>query len=190
VAKVFGHFITQNYREAYGLHATSGILFNHESPLRGEEFVTRKITSTLARIAAGSNEVLMLGNLDASRDWGHAADYVRGMWLMTDAPTANDFILATGVTTTVREFVVKAAKALELDLEFSGDGVDEVAKDGSGRVLVKVNPQHFRPAEVEMLVGDASKARRDLGWTPTYDLDALVADMVASDQRRAAEHSR
>jgi len=184
VAKVFGHYITRNYREAYNMHASSGILFNHESPLRGEEFVTRKITSTLARIAAGSDEILYLGNLDAQRDWGHARDYVEGMWLITDAAEADDYVLATGRTTTVREFLTQAARELDLSLSFEGEGVGEIARDATGKIIAEVRSSFFRPSEVDILVGDSTKARKKLGWKPTYDLKMLIADMVAAEVRR------
>ena len=186
VAKVFGHFITKNYREAYNIHASSGILFNHESPLRGEEFVTRKITSTLARIAAGSDEVLALGNLDAKRDWGHAKDYVEGMWRITDAPEADDYVLATGITTSVREFLTLAAHQLGLQLSFEGRAEEEIARDQDGKIVAQVRKEFFRPSEVDILVGDATKAKTKLDWRPSYDLAGLVADMVAADVRRIA----
>jgi GDPmannose 4,6-dehydratase len=187
VAKVFGHFITKNYREAYGMHASSGILFNHESPLRGEEFVTRKITSTLARIERGSDETLELGNLDAKRDWGHARDYVRGMWLMTEQETADDYVLATGVTTTIRRFLELAANAFGYHPEFEGAGVSEVMRDrNSGRIIARVNPKYYRPSEVELLVGDASKAAAALGWRANVTLEQLVDEMVAADRRSIA----
>jgi GDPmannose 4,6-dehydratase len=186
VAKVYGHYITRNYRESYGLHASSGILFNHESPLRGEEFVTRKITSTLARIKHGSDEVLELGNLDAKRDWGHARDYVRGMWLMTDMPQADDYVLATGVTTTIRDFLFLAAEQLGYGPVSEGSGADELIHDRhSGKTIARVNPKFFRPAEVELLIGDASKAASVLGWRPEVDIAELVAEMIEADERRS-----
>jgi GDPmannose 4,6-dehydratase len=187
VAKVFGHFITKNYREAYGMHASSGILFNHESPLRGEEFVTRKITSALARIEQGSDEVLELGNLDAKRDWGHARDYVRGMWLMTEQEAGDDYVLATGVTTTIRRFLELAAIAFGFAPRFDGDGTAESVYDANtGRLIARVNPKFYRPTEVELLVGDASKANAALGWKANVTLEQLVREMVEADRRRVA----
>ncbi len=185
VAKTFGHYITRNYREAYGIHASSGILFNHESPLRGEDFVTRKITSTFARMHHGSDEILRLGNLNAQRDWGHAKDYVRGMWLMTDQPKADDYVLASGVTTSIREFLRLAAAELGWDIEFEGSELNETGKDRvSGRVLVEVSSEFYRAAEVDALLGDATKARTVLGWQPEISLKQLVEEMVAADMRR------
>jgi GDPmannose 4,6-dehydratase len=185
VAKVFAHYITRNYRESYGLNASSGMLFNHESPLRGEEFVTRKVTVALARIAAGTQEVLELGNLEAKRDWGHARDYVMGMWLMTDREHGDEFVLATGRTTPIREFVRMAAAAAGFDLEFEGFGVDEIGRDRhSGKTIVRVNKAFFRPAEVDLLIGDPTKARNELGWVPTTSLEHLVQEMVEADMRR------
>ncbi|MBS1985805.1 MAG: GDP-mannose 4,6-dehydratase [Bdellovibrionales bacterium] len=182
VAKLYSHWITVNYREAYGIHGSSGILFNHESPFRGLEFVTRKITSTFARIKNGSGEILELGNLDAKRDWGHARDYVQGMFAMTQAKHGNDYVLATGVTRTVREFVGYAAEALGMTLEFSGSGVEETAREKSnGKLLLRINPKHFRPSEVELLVGDASKAEQELGWKASTTLDKLVEEMARTD---------
>ena len=185
VAKVFAHHITRNYREAFGLHASSGILFNHESPLRGEEFVTRKVTVAMARIAAGKDEVLSLGNLDAKRDWGHARDYVQAMWAMTDREHGDEFVLATGRTTLIREFVRLAAAAAGVDLDFEGFGVDEVARDRkTGKVIVRVNKTFYRPAEAEVLIGDPTKARNELGWAATTSLEHLVEEMVEADRRR------
>lgn len=186
VAKLYGHWITVNYRESYGLHASSGILFNHESPLRGAEFVTRKITRTLAEIVHGRAEVLELGNLDARRDWGFAGDYVRGMWRMLQQPVGRDYVLATGVTHSVREFVGWASEAAELPLDWSGAGVSEVGRDRrSGRVLVRVNATYYRPAEVDVLVGDATRARQELGWQPEMTVRNLVHAMFEADLRRA-----
>lgn len=182
VAKVFGHYMTMNYRESFGMHASSGILFNHESPLRGPEFVTRKITLALARIARGSDEVLTLGNMDAKRDWGYAADYVEGMWRMLQQDTADDYVLATGTTTTIRDFVLYTAEALGLDLEFSGTGVNECAIDRkTGAKRLQVSKKFFRPAEVELLIGDASKAAEKLGWTATVAVRDLAGMMAKSD---------
>ena len=187
VAKTFGHYITRNYREAYGIHASSGILFNHESPLRGEDFVTRKITSTFARIHHGSDEVLKLGNMNAQRDWGHARDYVRGMWLMTEQPEADDYVLASGVTTSIREFLKLAAAQLGWDIAFDGTGLNEKGRDRiTGRILVEVSPEFYRAAEVDVLLGDATKARTTLGWQPETSLPQLVEEMVAADVRRFA----
>jgi GDPmannose 4,6-dehydratase len=182
VAKLFAHWMTINYRESYGIFGSSGILFNHESPLRGKEFVTRKITDTAARIALGADEILTLGNLDAQRDWGYAEEYVEGMWRMLQADEPDTFVLATNKTTTVREFVRLAFAASGIDLIFSGSGVDEVAKDASsGEVRVRVSSQFFRPAEVELLLGDASKAKHILGWESKTSVEALCQLMVEAD---------
>ncbi|MBF0170725.1 MAG: GDP-mannose 4,6-dehydratase [Nitrospinae bacterium] len=183
-AKLYAHWITVNYREAYGLFACSGILFNHESERRGENFVTRKITLTLARIAAGEPVVLSLGNLDAKRDWGHALDYVRGMWLMLQRDEPTDYVLATGEQRSVRQFVEAAFAAAGVGLVWQGKGRDEVGVDpATGALRVNVDPRHFRPAEVDTLVGDATRARSELGWTPTVGFDELVRRMVKSDLR-------
>lgn len=182
VAKLYGHWITVNYRESFGVHATSGILFNHESPLRGIEFVTRKITSTFARIRRGEAQLLELGNLDAQRDWGFAGDYVDGMWRMLQQETPEDFVLATGRTESVREFVRLAGRACGYDLVFEGEGLSEVGIDrASNKTLVQVNPAFFRPAEVERLVGDPSKAFAKLGWSASLDLEGLAEMMVRAD---------
>lgn len=182
VAKVYGHYITINYRESFDLHASSGILFNHESPLRGKEFVTRKTTMALARIAHGADEVLQLGNLDAQRDWGFAGDYVKGMWLMLQQDQGDDYVLATGETTRIRDFVRYAASALGMDLEFEGEGINEFATDRkTGKRVVEVNEAFFRPAEVDLLIGDASKARSVLGWTPEVGIQDLAAMMAKAD---------
>ncbi|MCK0206728.1 GDP-mannose 4,6-dehydratase [Starkeya koreensis] len=182
VAKVYGHYITVNYRESFELHASSGILFNHESPLRGNEFVTRKITLGLARFARGEPVPVELGNLNARRDWGFAGDYVEGMWHMLQQEAADDYVLATGVTTPIRDFAGFAAAALGLDLEWSGEELSEQAVDRrSGKVVVRVNPAFYRPAEVDLLVGDASKAREKLGWAPKVDVKALAAMMAQAD---------
>ena len=185
-AKVYGHWITVNYREAYGLFACSGILFNHESPLRGETFVTRKITRALARIHAGLETCLYLGNLDSLRDWGHAKDYVRAQWLMLQQPEPDDFVIATGEQHSVREFVSAAALQLGMDIEWRGEGVNEQGIDrNSGVAIVKVDPRYFRPNEVETLLGDASKARAKLGWKAELSFDTLVQEMVAEDLQLA-----
>ena len=181
-AKVYAYWITVNYREAYGLYACNGILFNHESPLRGETFVSRKITRALTRIHVGLQETLHLGNLDSLRDWGHARDYVRAQWLMLQQDTAEDFVIATGKQYSVRDFVVAAAAHLGMNIEWRGKGVDEEGVDTvSGRALVRVDPRYFRPTEVETLLGDPSKAKAKLGWTAEVTFPELVADMVASD---------
>ncbi|WP_053405497.1 GDP-mannose 4,6-dehydratase [Persicobacter sp. CCB-QB2] len=190
VAKMYGYWITVNYREAYDMYACNGILFNHESPLRGETFVTRKITRGACKIALGLEETIYLGNLDAKRDWGHAKDYVKAMWLMLQQEQADDFVVATGITTTVRDFVKMSFAELGVEVEFTGEGVDEigtvVACNGEyqlpiGQVVVKVDPKYFRPTEVELLIGDPTKAKEKLGWELEYDLPALVKDMVTSD---------
>jgi len=187
VAKTFAHFMTQNYRESYGMHASSGILFNHESPLRGQEFVTRKITLSLARIQAGEQEVLELGNLDAKRDWGFAGDYVRAMWSMLQQEVADDYVIATGHTYTVRYFCECAARGLGIELRWEGEGVDETGIDRkTGKTLIRVSPKFFRPAEVDLLVGRPDKAREKLGWTPQVKLEALVEMMVRADRERVA----
>jgi GDPmannose 4,6-dehydratase len=181
-AKVYAYWITVNYREAYGLYACNGILFNHESPMRGETFVSRKITRALTRIRVGLQETLHLGNLDARRDWGHARDYVRAQWLMLQQDTAEDFVIATGKQFSVREFVVAAGSLLDMKIQWKGEGVHEVGVDTkTGRTLVRVDPRHFRPTEVETLLGDATKAREKLGWTAETSFADLVAEMVASD---------
>lgn len=182
VAKLYAHWICVNYREAYGLYACNGILFNHESPVRGETFVSRKITRALTRIRVGLQETLHLGNLDAKRDWGHARDYVRAQWLMLQQPEPEDFVVATGKQHSVRDFVVLAGRLLDMDIEWRGSGSDETGVDrNSGRTLVHVDPRYFRPAEVETLLGDATKAREKLGWTAEISFDALVGEMIESD---------
>jgi len=181
-AKVYGHWITVNYREAYGIFACSGILFNHESPIRGETFVTRKITRGLARIHYGLDECLYLGNLHSQRDWGHAKDYVRAQWLMLQQPEPDDYVIATGEQHSVREFVTRAAAELQMTLEWRGTGVDEHGVDlKSGKTVVKVDSRYFRPAEVDTLLGNPAKARTKLGWQPEATFDSLVKDMVAAD---------
>jgi len=194
VAKLYAYWIVVNYREAYGIHASNGILFNHESPLRGETFVTRKITRAVAAIRLGFQDKLFLGNLDASRDWGHAREYVRGMWSMLQQDRPDDYVLATGETTQVRDFVRRAFSEVGIELEFSGEGVDEKGVDSkTGAVLVEVDPRYFRPTEVDLLIGDPSKAQRVLGWRHETSWQDLCAEMVredlvtvAKDQRRDA----
>ena len=181
VAKLYAHWMTINYRESYDLFATSGILFNHESPLRGQEFVTRKITASVARIKAGQLDRLELGNLDAKRDWGYAEEYVEGMWRMLQAREADTYVLATGRTETVRDFVSMAFKAADLELEWSGDVADEIGRDKDGRTLVSINPRYYRPAEVDLLIGDASKAEKELGWKAETGLEELCDMMVQAD---------
>jgi len=181
-AKVYGYWITVNYREAYGIHASNGILFNHESPIRGETFVTRKITRAVAAIHNGLQDTLYLGNMDSVRDWGHARDYVKGMWLMLQQPQGDDFVLATGETHTVREFVEKSFAHVGITLEWKGCAESEQGIDAkTGRALVKVDPRYYRPTEVDFLQGDASKAKRILGWEPETSFDGLVKDMTDSD---------
>ena len=182
VAKLYGHWITKNYRESYNLFTCSGILFNHESERRGLEFVTRKITNAVARIKFGVQDCLELGNMDAKRDWGHSKDYVRAMWLMLQQDTPDDYVVASNETHPVREFVEKAFKAAGIELEFSGEGVNEVGKDkATGKIVVKVNPKFFRPAEVELLYGNPAKAEKALGWTREISFDQLVERMVKND---------
>jgi GDPmannose 4,6-dehydratase len=181
-AKVYAHWITVNYREAYGMFACSGILFNHESPMRGETFVSRKITRALTRIHVGLQETLHLGNLDSRRDWGRARDYVRAQWLMLQQDTAEDFVIATGKQYSVRDFVVSAGALLGMKIEFQGIGLDEVGIDTvTGRRLVRVDPRYFRPTEVDSLLGDASKAREKLGWEAEVGFPELIAEMIESD---------
>jgi len=183
VAKLYGYWIVKNYREAYGLHASSGILFNHESPRRGETFVTRKITRGLSRISVGEQNVLSLGNLDARRDWGHAKDYVKAMWLMLQQPEPDDYVIATGEMYSVRYFVELAADYFGMNIVWEGEGLDEVGIDKwSGKTVIKVDPKYFRPTEVEQLCGDATKAREILGWKPEIDFQGLVEDMVIHGQ--------
>lgn len=185
VAKLYAHWITINYRESYDIFGSCGILFNHESPLRGLEFVTRKITHTVAENANGSDAILELGNLDAKRDWGFAKDYVQGMWMMLQAEKPDTFVLATNVTTTVRDFATKAFKAANIDIQFKNSGEEEIGFDvNSGRTLVKVNPTFFRPAEVDLLIGCPRKAKEILGWQPQVSLDELCTMMVEADLNR------
>jgi GDPmannose 4,6-dehydratase len=182
VAKLYGYWITVNYREAYGLYACNGILFNHESPIRGETFVTRKITRGLARIREGLEECLYLGNLDSLRDWGHARDYVRAQWLMLQQDTAEDYVIATGEQHSVREFIERAAGHMEMQIEWRGSGVDEQGVEvKSGRAIVKIDARYFRPTEVDTLLGDPSKARTRLGWSAETSFERLVQEMVESD---------
>jgi len=185
VAKLYAYWITVNYREAYGMYACNGILFNHESPIRGETFVTRKITRALARIKLGLQDCLFLGNLDARRDWGHARDYVEMQWLMLQQETPEDFVIATGAQYSVRDFVDAAAKELGMEIRWEGRGVDEKGFDAHGRCIVAVDPRYFRPTEVETLLGDPSKAKAKLGWTPKTTFDELVAEMVREDLKAA-----
>ncbi|MFM2135081.1 MAG: hypothetical protein RL021_481, partial [Bacteroidota bacterium] len=190
-AKLYAYWITVNYREAYGMFAVNGILFNHESPLRGETFVSRKVTRAVARIALGLQTQLYIGNLDAKRDWGHAKDYVEAMWLMLQQELPEDFVIATGRSTSVREFIVMAFREAGLEIEFRGSGLDEIGvvkkctsndcRVAPETVVVRVDPRYFRPSEVEILMGDASKAQRKLNWRPKYDLEGLVREMVAAD---------
>ena len=184
VAKLYAHFITVNYQESYDIFASSGILFNHESPLRGLEFVTIKITNTAAKIALKKAKTLELGNLDAKRDWGYAKEYVEGMHAMLQAPTPDTFVLATGVTTTVRDFVKLSFEALDIGIKFEGGGINEVGLNDKGDVIVKINPAFFRPAEVDLLIGDASKAKQKLGWSAKTDLKGLCDMMIKADLRR------
>jgi GDPmannose 4,6-dehydratase len=200
VAKLYAYWITVNYREAYGMYACNGILFNHESPRRGETFVTRKITRGLANIAQGLEQCLYMGNMDALRDWGHAKDYVRMQWMMLQQEQPEDFVIATGVQYSVREFISKSAAQLGVTLKFEGNGVDEQAVvtriNGAnapalkvGDVIVKVDPHYFRPTEVETLLGDPTKAKQKLGWIPEITLDEMVQEMVAFDLEQAKQHA-
>lgn len=190
VAKLYAYWITVNYREAYGMYACNGILFNHESPLRGETFVTRKITRAVAKIGLGLQDCLYLGNLDAQRDWGHAKDYVEGMWRILQQDTPEDYVLATGITTRIRDFVKMAFAEIGVEVIFEGKDEQEIGKVGKctgaynlpeGKVVVKVDPRYYRPTEVDLLIGDASKAKKQLGWEPRYTLAEMVTEMVASD---------
>ena len=191
VAKLYGYWITINYREAYNMYACNGILFNHESPIRGETFVTRKITRAVARIALGLQDKIYLGNLSAKRDWGHAKDYVRAMYLILQQDQPDDFVIATGITTEIRDFVRQTFEHVGAELEFKGSGAEEIAviksTDGKypdlkpGMEVVNVDPRYFRPTEVELLIGDPTKAKQKLNWEPRYDLNGLIEDMVSSD---------
>ena len=181
-AKLYAYWITVNYREAYGFHSSNGILFNHESPVRGETFVTRKITRAVAAISRGLQDRLWLGNIDAKRDWGHARDFVEGMWLMLQQDTPDDYVLATGETHSVRSFVEMSFREVGIDIEWRGEGVDERGLDASsGKVLIEIDPRYFRPTEVDLLLGDPSKARKQLGWMARTPLSELVREMVQSD---------
>lgn len=191
VAKLYSYWITVNYREAYNLYACNGILFNHESPIRGETFVTRKITRAACRIALGLQQTMFMGNIDAKRDWGHAKDYVEAMWLMLQQDHPDDFVISTGVTTTVKEFIRKTFEQLGITLRFSGEGLNEIGivtestnpefRIKVGQEVIKIDPKYFRPTEVELLIGDPTKAKSKLGWVPKYNLDSLIKEMVASD---------
>jgi GDPmannose 4,6-dehydratase len=185
VAKLYAYWITVNYREAYGMYACNGILFNHESPVRGETFVTRKITRALARIKLGLQDCLFLGNLDAKRDWGHARDYIEMQWLMLQQEKPEDFVIATGVQYSVRDFVDAASAEIGITVNWRGEGVDEKGYDAQGKCIVQVDPRYFRPTEVETLLGDATKAREKLGWTPKITFAELVAEMVREDLKAA-----
>lgn len=185
VAKLYAYWITVNYREAYGMYACNGILFNHESPNRGETFVTRKITRGLARVMLGLQDCLYLGNLDAKRDWGHAKDYVEMQWMMLQQDAPEDFVIATGIQHSVREFVETAAKEIDLSIDWKGTGVNERGYDATGRCVIAVDPRYFRPTEVETLWGDASKAQRKLGWKPKISFQELVKEMVTQDLKAA-----
>lgn len=200
VAKMYAYWITVNYRESYGMYACNGILFNHESPRRGETFVTRKITRAIANIAQGIEQCLYLGNMDSLRDWGHAKDYVRMQWMMLQQDAAEDFVIATGKQISVREFVRMSAKEAGIELAFSGEGVDEIATvtavrgDNApavnvGDVIVRVDPRYFRPAEVETLLGDPAKAKAKLGWVPEITVEEMCAEMVANDMQQAKQHA-
>jgi GDPmannose 4,6-dehydratase len=191
VAKLYAYWITVNYREAYGIHAANGILFNHESPVRGETFVSRKITRGLARIRVGLEQCLYLGNLDARRDWGHARDYVRAQWLMLQQDEPEDLVIATGQQHSVREFVAHAAGYLGMRIEWRGAGLDETGIDAdSGQIVIRVDPRYFRPTEVQTLLGDASRARAKLGWKPEISFEEMVAEMVAADVALAERDQR
>lgn len=191
VAKLYAYWITVNYREAYGLHASNGILFNHESPIRGETFVTRKITRAIARIVLGLQDILYLGNLSAKRDWGHAKDFIRAMYLILQQENPDDYVIATGITTEIREFVKKSFLEIGIEIEFKGEDVQEKAYVTScsnskynlqkGKVVVAIDPRYFRPTEVDLLIGDPSKAKNQLGWEPEYDLNGLIKDMIHAD---------
>jgi len=189
-AKLYAYWIVLNYREAYNMYACNGILFNHESPRRGESFVTRKITQTVARISLGHQQCMELGNLDANRDWGHAKDYVQAMYLMLQQDKADDYVISTGVSHTVRDFVDAAFKRVNIKIQWEGTGVDEIGKDSAtGIVRVKVNPRFYRPTDVDSPLGDSTKAKTNLGWTPQYNFEMLVTEMVENDLMLEAKHS-
>ena len=182
VAKLYAYWIVKNYREAYGIFACNGILFNHESPIRGETFVTRKITRAVARISLGLQKKIYIGNLEAKRDWGHAKDFVEGMWLMLQKEKPDDYVLATGVTNTVRTFCELAFKEVGVNIEWRGEGVEEVGVNSkTNEIVLEVDPNYHRPTEVDLLIGDASKAKKELGWQHKYDLQSLVKEMVEAD---------
>jgi GDPmannose 4,6-dehydratase len=194
VAKLYAYWITVNYREAYNMYACNGILFNHESPLRGETFVTRKITRAVAKIALQKQDILYLGNLNAQRDWGHAKDYVEGMYLILQQEKPEDYVLATGITTTVREFVKRAFLEVNIEIVFNGENENEIAKVAKcngdfkipiGKVVVEVDQMYYRPTEVDLLIGDATKAKKNMGWSPKYDLNMLIKEMMAADLANA-----
>lgn len=188
VAKLYGHWITKNYRESYNMYACSGILFNHESKRRGKEFVTRKITDAVARIKVGKQTHLELGNMDAKRDWGHSSDYVNAMWLMLQQDQADDYVIATNETRTVREFVEIAFNKVGMTITWEGSGVDEVGKDQDGNIRVRINPVFYRPAEVELLIGNPEKAERVLGWKRAFSFDDLVSEMIVEDLKLNGYH--
>ena len=187
VAKLYGYWITKNYRESYGMFACNGILFNHESERRGEEFVTRKITKGIARVYSDPTFTLEIGNMDAKRDWGHAQEYVYGMWLMLQHDIPDDFVLATGETHTVREFVELAFKSIGHSITWSGEGIDEIGKDETGRVVIRMNPKFYRPAEVELLIGNPTKAKTVLGWIPKITFEQLVSRMMVADSKKPVD---
>ena len=187
VAKLYGYWITKNYRESYGMFACNGILFNHESERRGEEFVTRKITKGIAKVYSDPTFTLEIGNMDAKRDWGHAQEYVYGMWLMLQHDIPDDFVLATGETHTVREFVELAFKSIGHSITWSGEGIDEIGKDETGRVVIRMNPKFYRPAEVELLIGNPTKAKTVLGWIPKITFEQLVSRMMVADSKKPVD---
>lgn len=185
-AKLYGYWITVNYRESYGMYACNGILFNHESPRRGETFITRKITRAVSRIKIGTQEKLYVGNIDAKRDWGHAKDYVEGMWLILQQEKPEDYVLATGITTSVRDFIKMAFKQVCIDIEWKGKGIDEKGIDKkTGKILIEIDPQYFRPAEVDLLLGKPEKAQKKLNWKPKYNLEELCKEMIEEDMKEA-----
>ena len=191
VAKLYGFWITKNYREAYGMHASNGVLFNHESPRRGENFVTRKVTLTLAKIKHGLESTLRMGNIDAKRDWGYAKDFVEMMWIMLQQPEPDDYVAATGETHTVREFIEKAAPVVGMDIVWEGHGEQEKGRDRkTGKIVVEIDPKFFRPAEVELLIGDPAKAKQKLGWTPKVKFEQLVEIMMKADLEEIGKQVR